>query len=66
MGVSGQRHALAPFYPREGPPVPIGTGGWVGSRAALDTEVGGKTLFVYRGSNLDRPLVQSVVSHYTD
>jgi hypothetical protein len=41
------------------------TGGWVGPRAGLDTEDRGKILCLCRGSNLDRPVVQSVVRHYT-
>jgi hypothetical protein len=51
--VSGQRHAPA-------------TGGCVGLRAGLDTEATGKILCLCRGSNLDRPVVQSVARHYTD
>jgi hypothetical protein len=42
------------------------TGDWVGPRAGLDTEVRGKILCPCRGSNLDRPVVQYVVRHYTD
>jgi hypothetical protein len=42
------------------------TGGWVGPRAGLDTEVRGKILCPCRGSNPGRPVVQSVVRHYTD
>jgi hypothetical protein len=42
------------------------TGGWVDLRAGLDTEVRGKVLCPCRGSNPDRPVVQSVVRHYTD
>jgi hypothetical protein len=38
----------------------------VGLRAGLDTEVRGKILCPCRGSNPDRPVVQSVVRHYTD
>jgi hypothetical protein len=48
---------------------PLGThctGGWVGLRAGLDTEVRGKILCPCRGSNPDRPVVQSVVRHCTD
>jgi hypothetical protein len=40
-------------------------GGWVGLRAGLDTEVRGKILCPRRGSNLDSPVVQPVVRHYT-
>jgi hypothetical protein len=42
------------------------TGGWVGPRAGLDTEVRGKISCLCRGSNLDRSVVQSVARHYTD
>jgi hypothetical protein len=35
------------------------TGGWVGPRAGLDTEVRGKILCPCRGSNLDRPVVHT-------
>jgi hypothetical protein len=38
----------------------------VGPRAGLDTEGRGKILYPCRGSNLDRPVVQSVARHYTD
>jgi hypothetical protein len=41
-------------------------GGWVGLRAGLHTEVGGKILCLCKGSNPDRPVIQSVVRHYTD
>jgi hypothetical protein len=37
----------------------------VGSRAGLDTEDRGKILCPRRRSNLDRPVVQPVVRHYT-
>jgi hypothetical protein len=40
--------------------------GWVGLRAGLDTEVTVKILCPCRGSNPNRPVVQSVVRHYTD
>jgi hypothetical protein len=66
MGVSGQRHAPAALYPRERTPGTHCTGGWVGPRAGLDTEARGKIICTYRGSNLDRPVVQPVVRHYTD
>jgi hypothetical protein len=41
------------------------TGGWVGPRAGLDTEAGGKIRCPWRESNPDRPVVQPVVRHYT-
>jgi hypothetical protein len=42
------------------------TGVWVGLRASLDTEDRGKILFLCRGSNPGRPVVHSVVRHYTE
>jgi hypothetical protein len=38
----------------------------VGPKAGLDTEVRGKILYLCRGLNLDRLVVQSVVRHYID
>jgi hypothetical protein len=52
--------------PREKDPSTHCTGGWVGLRAGLDTEVRGQILCPSRGSNPDRPVVQSVVRHCTD
>jgi hypothetical protein len=66
MGVSGQRHAPATLYPPERTPGTHCTGGWVGPRAGLDTEVRGKLSRLCRGSNLDRPVVEPVARHYTD
>jgi hypothetical protein len=66
MEVSGQRYAPAAICPREGTPGTHCTGGWVGPRAGLDTEVRGKILCPYRGSNPDRPVLQPVARHYTD
>jgi hypothetical protein len=66
MGVSGQRHAPAALCPGERIPGTHCTGGWGRLRAGLDTEVRGKILCPCRGSNPDRPVVQSVVRHYTD
>jgi hypothetical protein len=40
------------------------SGGWVDPRAGLDTEARGKNRFPCRGSNLDRPVVQSVARHW--
>jgi hypothetical protein len=53
------------FTPWERTPGTHCTGGWVGPRADLDTEDRGKILCSRRGSNPDRPVVQSVVRHYT-
>jgi hypothetical protein len=44
MGVSGQRHAPAALCPRERTPGTHCTGGCVGLRAGLDTEVRGEIL----------------------
>jgi hypothetical protein len=64
MGVSGQRHAPAALYPGEkGTPVPIGQeAGWAPEpvqtqriKEKSSASVGDRT-----------PVVQSVVSHYTD
>jgi hypothetical protein len=60
MGVSGQRHAPAALYPRGKEPGSHFTGGWVGPRAGPDTEDRGKILCPCRGSNLHRPVFQSV------
>jgi hypothetical protein len=65
MGVSGQRHARAKLCPEEITLDTHYTGGWVGPRADLDTEVRGKILCPCRGSNPDRPVVQFIVRHYT-
>jgi hypothetical protein len=64
--VSGQHHAPAALYPQGKDPGTHCTGGWVGPTDGLDTEVRGKILCLCRGSKLDRPVVQSVVRHYTD
>jgi hypothetical protein len=53
------------FTPGERTPGTHWTGGWVDPRAGLDTEARGKILCPCRGSNPDRPVVQSVVRHYT-
>jgi hypothetical protein len=66
MGVSGQRHASTALCPGERTPSTHCTGGWVGLRAGLDTEVRGKILFPCQGSNPDRSDVQAVARHYTD
>jgi hypothetical protein len=65
-GMSGQRHAPAALLPPgKGPPGTHYTGGWVGPRAGLDTEARGKIRCPRRGSNLDRPVVQPLVRHFT-
>jgi hypothetical protein len=44
-----QRHAPAALYPRGKDPGTHCTGGWVGPRAGLDTEVRGKIIFPLSG-----------------
>jgi hypothetical protein len=54
-GLSGQRHAPAALYPRERTPGTHCTGGWVGPRAGLDTEAGGKILSPLSGRETRSP-----------
>jgi hypothetical protein len=65
MEVSGQRHAPAALCPGEKTPGTHWTGGWVDPKAGLVTEARGKIICPCRGSNPDRPVVQSVVRQYT-
>jgi hypothetical protein len=65
-GVSGQRHASAALYPRGSTLCTHWIGGWEGPRAGLDIEGRENILCHCRGSNPDRPVVQSIVTHYTD
>jgi hypothetical protein len=67
MGVSGQRHAPAALYPRgKNPRYPLDRRlGGVGPRAGLDAGAKRKILCPCRESNLDCPIVQLVVRHYT-
>jgi hypothetical protein len=61
MGVSDQRHVTAALYPPgKGPPVPIGQeDGW--APALMWTQrLEEKSFCLCRGSNPDRPVVQSV------
>jgi hypothetical protein len=64
----GVRSASRPgraLLPGKGPPVPIvQQAGW--APEPVWTKVRRKILCLCRGSNLDRPVVQSVVRHYTD
>jgi hypothetical protein len=53
------------FTPGDRTPGTHWTGGWVGPRAGLDTPARGKILYLCRGSNLDRLVVQPVGRHYT-
>jgi hypothetical protein len=67
MGVSGQRHTPATLNPQgKGPPVRIGEeAGWAPELVCTQT-LEEKSFRLCRGSNLDRPVAQSVVRHYTD
>jgi hypothetical protein len=56
--VSGQLHAPAALYPREGPGTHY-TGGWVGPRAGLDRSK------ISPPPGFDPRTVQPVVSRYT-
>jgi hypothetical protein len=66
MGVSGQHHAPAAFYPSgKGPPVPIGQeAGWA-PEPVCTQRLEEKIRCPRRESNPDRPVVQPVVRHYT-
>jgi hypothetical protein len=66
MGVSGQRHDPAALLPPEkGPPVPIiQEAGWA-PEPVWTQRIEEKSFRLCRGSNLDRPVVQPVVRHYT-
>jgi hypothetical protein len=66
MGVWTASRPGRAFTPGERTPSTHCTGDWVGPRAGLDTEARGKILCPRRRSNLDRPVVQPVVRHYTD
>jgi hypothetical protein len=57
---------LGCFTPRESVPNTNWIGGWVGPRASLDTVSKRKIPSPCRDSNPDHPIVQPVVSHYTD
>jgi hypothetical protein len=63
--VSGQRHAPAALCPGERTPVPIvQEAGWA-SEPVWTQRLKKKILCPCRGSNPDRPVVQSAVRHYT-
>jgi hypothetical protein len=66
MGVSGQRHAPAALYPQgKDPPVPIvQEAGWA-PEPVWTHRLEEKAFRLYRRSNLDRPVVQSVVRYHT-
>jgi hypothetical protein len=54
------------FSPGERTPSTHCTGGWVGTRAGLDTEARGKVLCLCWVSSPVRPVVQPVARHHTD
>jgi hypothetical protein len=64
MRVSGQRHSPAAPCREESYPLDRRLGGPQEPVSAQRLE--GKSFFSCRGSNTDRPVVQSVVRHYTD
>jgi hypothetical protein len=55
-----------PLYPKERALGTYWIGDWVGSRAVLDAMVKRKIPNFRRDSNLDHPIVQPVVSPYSD
>jgi hypothetical protein len=63
---SGQCHAPVALYPRERIPGTHCIGDSVDFSGGLDTEAMGKVPCLCRGSNHGRPVVKSVVRHYTD
>jgi hypothetical protein len=66
MEVSSQLHAPTALAPRKETPGTDWIGSWVGSRADLDTVSKRKIPSPRRDSNPDHPIVQPVVSRYTD
>jgi hypothetical protein len=65
-GMSGQSHGPTALYPPgKGPPAHIGQeSGWALEPVWTQT-LKEKSSCLCRGSNLDRPVIQSVVRHYT-
>jgi len=61
--VSGQRHVPVALYPRRKDPGTHWTGGWVGPRAGLNTELE-ENPFATAGDGT--VFAQFVVRHYTD
>jgi hypothetical protein len=65
-GVSGQLHALACFTPGEKPPAPTGREAFWSPERVRTQRLQKKCFCFCPRSNLDRPVVQSVVRNYTD
>jgi hypothetical protein len=55
MGVSGQRHVPAALQPGERTSGTHCAGGWVGLRAGLDTQAGGKSFSPLSGIESQSP-----------
>jgi hypothetical protein len=66
MELSGQFHTPAALPQGKEPPCTHWTGGWMGPRAVLDAVSKRKIPNPRRDSNHDHPIVQPVVSRYTD
>jgi hypothetical protein len=65
-GVGGQRHAPAAIYPRgKDPRYPLDRRLGRPQRRSGHEDYRKKSFRLCRGSNFDRPVVQSVVRHYT-
>jgi hypothetical protein len=62
--VSGQRHAPAALYPKGRTSGTHWTGGWMCPEPVWTQRLQ-ENLLLFRGSNVDRPVVESVVRHYT-
>jgi hypothetical protein len=67
MGVSGHSHAKAMLLPPEiGPWVPTGQeAGWA-SEPVWPQRLEEKSFCLWHVSNLNHPVIQSVIRHYTD
>jgi hypothetical protein len=70
MGALGGREDIAPIHcalpPGNGPPVPIGQEARWTPEPVWTQRLEGKFFHLFRRSNLDRPVVQSVGRRYAD
>jgi hypothetical protein len=64
-GVSGQRHTLAALYPRGKKNGTHWAGGWVAPEPIWTRRLQEITSCLCRQSNLVRPVLRSLVRHYT-